>query len=96
MSNISFASTLRPILVAMAEPQFPEPTSATFSSGIEVTVPFGAKLRLVNRACLCPRDSLSKYLLQVAQHAARNRRVFNQPGKKGCRNILDGKRLLER
>ena len=34
LSNMSFASTLRPILVAMAEPQLPEPTSATFSRGM--------------------------------------------------------------
>ena len=31
MSNMSFSRTFLPILVAMAEPQLPEPTSATFS-----------------------------------------------------------------
>ena len=40
MSNMSFASTLRPIFVAMAEPQLPEPTRATFSLPAEPLLVF--------------------------------------------------------
>ena len=60
MSNISFASTLRPILVAMAEPQFPEPTSATFSSGIVVG------RRLFPRPMLSELTALNRFRFRFA------------------------------
>ena len=60
MSNISFESTLRPIFVAMAEPQFPEPTSATFSSGM-----VRGELRLLSfgkKCAISALDSVDKSL----------------------------------